>query len=187
MRKMELTEKRLNGTEIYHGKVLKLYVDDVALPDGSQSKREVIRHSGAVCIAPVTKDGDLVFVKQYRYAVGKELLELPAGRIDPNEEPQKTGERELKEETGYTAENTTYIGRLYPTPGYSDEVIWLYACVVSSERGETNPDDGEIVETVLIPMETAYRMVLNDELFDSKTQIMILRLKGAIDSHLIEL
>ena len=176
---MNLTEKQINSKEIYNGKVLKLRLDDIELPDGSPAKREVIRHSGAVCIAPLTDDGNLVFVKQFRYAVGMELLELPAGRIDPNESPLVTGERELKEETGFVAENTKYIGRLFPTPGYSDEVIWLFACKVSSEKGNTNFDEGEIVDTVVIPLDKAYEMV--------KTQILILRLKAAIDKGTLSL
>ena len=182
---MDMTEKKIAGKDIYDGKVLHVVLDDVQLPDGSESKREVIRHSGAVCIAPLTENGELVFVKQYRYAVGQELLELPAGRIDPSEDPKHTGERELREETGYTAVNTTYVGRLYPTPGYSDEVIWLYACSVSSEKSGTDLDEGEFVETTLIPLSTAYDMVVNDEIFDSKTQILVLRLKDALDKGVI--
>ena len=178
---MNLTETKVDSKEIYNGKVLKLMVDDIKLPDGSPAKREVIRHSGAVCIAPVTQDGNLIFVRQFRYAVGQALLELPAGRIDPNEDPQVTGERELKEETGYTAENTKRMGCLFPTPGYSDEIIWLFACNVSAEKGVTHFDEGEIVETLQIPVDKAYQMVLDDEIFDSKTQILILRLKAAID------
>lgn len=184
---MKLTESKVDSKEIYNGKVLKLYVDDIRLPDGNPAKREVIRHSGAVCIAPVTDDGKLVFVRQFRYAVGQKLLELPAGRIDPNEDQKVTGERELKEETGYIAENTQPLGALFPTPGYSDEIIWLFACRVSTEKGATHFDEGEFVETVLIPLEEAYQMVLDDEILDSKTQILILRLKAAIDKGLFKL
>ena len=93
----------------------------------------------------------------------------------------------MKEETGFVAENTKYIGRLFPTPGYSDEVIWLFACKVSSEKGNTNCDEGEIVDTVVIPLDKAYEMVINDEIFDSKTQILILRLKAAIDKGTLSL
>lgn len=184
---MNLEEKRIDGKEIFKGYVLKLVVDDVLLPDGSKSKREVIRHSGAVCIAPITKNKELIFVRQYRYAVGSELLELPAGRIDPDESPKETGIRELEEETGYSAENTTYIGKLYPTPGYSDEVIYLYACTVDDERGETDPDEGEFVETELIPIEKAVEMVMDDEIPDSKTQILILKLNEALRQGKIDL
>ncbi len=185
---MNLEEKRIDGKEIFDGHVLHVIVDDVLLPDGSKSKREVIRHSGAVCIAPVTADRKLIFVRQYRYAVGEALLELPAGRIDKDDEdPVKTGARELIEETGYRADKISYVGRLYPTPGYSDEVIWLYACTVQPERGDTDFDDDEYVETELIDLDKAFEMVMNDELFDSKTQILILRLKNALDKGLIEL
>ncbi len=179
---MKLTESRIDGKEIFNGYVLKLVVDDVELPDGSKSKREVIRHSGAVCVAPITKDKELIFVRQYRYAVGQELIELPAGRIDPNEAPEETGKRELQEETGFEASKISYVGRLYPTPGYSDEIIWLYACTVNPEKGETSFDEGEFVETELIHIDKAVDMVLGDEIPDSKTQILILRLKAAIDS-----
>ena len=184
---MKLEEKRIDGTEVFNGYVLRLTVDDVLLPDGSKSKREVIRHSGAVCIAPITENRELIFVRQYRYAVAGELLELPAGRIDKNEDPVMTGVRELHEETGYVADKTFYVGKLYPTPGYSDEIIWLYACTVNAEKGDTNPDDGEFVETELIPIDKAFDMVMNDEIPDSKTQILILKLKALLDSGAVTL
>ena len=184
---MDLTEKKVGGKVIYDGYVVHLHLDDILLPDGKDAKREVIRHSGAVCIAPITKDKELIFVRQFRYAVGKELLELPAGRIDKNEDPQVTGIRELREETGFIADKVNYVGRLYPTPGYSDEVIWLYACTIDPKKGETDFDEGEFVETVTIPLDKAVEMVMNDELFDSKTQILLLRLNEAIRSGKIEL
>ena len=177
---MDLTEKKTGGREIYSGHVVHLYVDDILLPDGGSAKREVLRHSGAVCIAPVNSKRELLFVRQFRYAVGRELLELPAGRIDAGEDPQLTGIRELREETGYIAHDVSYVGRLFPTPGYSDEVIWLYVCTVDSENVGTDTDDGEFVDTVAIPFDKAVEMVMNDELFDSKTQILLLRLNEAV-------
>jgi len=177
---MNLEEKKISSENKFSGYVVKLNVDDVLLPDGSKSKREVIRHSGAVCVAPITENKELIFVRQFRYAVGKELLELPAGRIDPNEPPEETGRRELEEETGYKAGKMHFVGSLYPTPGYSDEIIYLYASVVEPDRGCANPDEGEFVEEQLIPIEQAVQMVIDDEIIDSKTQVLILRLNEAI-------
>ncbi|MBQ6569828.1 MAG: NUDIX hydrolase [Clostridia bacterium] len=185
---MDLTEKQLSTKRVFDGYVVKLSVDDVLLPDGSASKREVIRHSGAVCVAPITKDGNIIMVRQFRYAVNKELLELPAGRIDPSEPPETTGIRELREETGYSVSKLHYIGRLYPTPGYSDEVIWLYSCVVSPEdMVSTDMDEGEFVETEILPLQKAIDMVMEDGIFDSKTQILLLRINEEIRRGKIQL
>ena len=114
---MNLTEKTLTQTYRYKGKILNLRVDDVELPDGRPAIREVIEHHGGVCVLPLTDDDQVLLVRQFRYPYGQVLVELPAGKIDPGEQPLACGMRELKEETGATAAHYEFLGELYPSAG----------------------------------------------------------------------
>ena len=107
---MELFEKKLNSRQIFDGVVVKLFVDEVELPNGEKSVREIVRHPGAVCVIPVTDEGDVIMVRQFRYAFGKVLLEIPAGKLEPGEDPLAAAQRELEEETGIVADSVTHIG-----------------------------------------------------------------------------
>src|SRR5690625_8024102 len=119
----QFEEKTIQSEEIYNGKVVKLRVDEVILPNGQTSKRELLTHQGAAAVIPVTKDHKIIFVRQYRKAVEKMLIEIPAGLIDQGERPEETAVRELEEETGYTTENLIFVTSFYPTPGYRKSVV----------------------------------------------------------------
>ena len=172
---MNLVEKTEKQTYIYKGRIINLRCDDITLPDGKEAKREVVEHPGGVCVLPLTDNDEIIFVRQYRYPYSEILLEIPAGKRDSKEEDTlECGKRELREETGATAEKYTFLGELYPSPGYVGEIIYMYMAENLS-FGETNPDEDEFVETVKIPFEKALEMVMNGEIKDAKTQAAILK------------
>ena len=171
---MELTEKTINSKTIFDGKILHVIHDDVELPNGSKAKREVVRHPGGVCIAALDGDNNLLFVKQFRYPYAEEVLELPAGKLEKGATPLENGKRELREETG--AEGYSYIslGQVYPSPGYTDEIIHLYCCRIK-EIGDSCPDEDEFLNIIKIPLDKAAEMVLNNQIPDAKTQVAVLK------------
>lgn len=164
---MSFCEKKLDSKLIYDGKVLKLNVDSVLLPDGKTAKREYIHHSGGSAVLYV-EDNKVLLVKQFRYAYGKELYEIPAGKLENGENPEITARRELEEETGYIAKDLKELFKLYPTPGYSDEIVYVYLadnCLKSC----TNPDEDEFIECELIELEKVRKMIEGGEICDAKT------------------
>ncbi len=172
---MKLTEKTVSCSYIFKGRIINLRVDKAELPNGNIADREVVEHPGGVCVAALTEDDCLLFVRQFRYPYSEELLELPAGKRDPGEAPLNTGKRELKEETGCTAKHFRSLGRVYPTPGYIDEVIYLYLAT-DLTQGQTNPDEDEFLVIEKIPLTDAVRMVMDDTIPDAKTQIAVLKI-----------
>ena len=169
------TEKMIKSEMKYDGYVIKVFFDTVELEDGSTATRDVVRHKGAACVAPVTDDGELVFVRQFRYAINKELLELPAGKLDSfDEDPYLCAVRELKEETGYTADEIKYMGDFISTAGFCDENIRLYMAT-GLHTGDAHLDEGEFLDVLKIPMAKAKEMVLNGEIIDGKTQALVLK------------
>ena len=174
---MNLNEKQLTSEYIFKGRIINLRRDTALLPNGSTATREVIEHNGGVCVAALTDDNELLFVRQFRYPYFETVLEIPAGKRDSaDEDPLKCGIRELKEETGATAKNFVFLGELYPTPGYCGEIIWLYAAT-GLEFGESNPDEDEFLSVEKIPLEKAVKMILSGEIKDAKTQAAVLKLK----------
>lgn len=172
---MKLQEETLTQTCRFEGRIIRVRTDTVRLPNGAEAGREVVEHPGGVCVAPLTEDGDLLFVRQYRYPYGETVLELPAGKRDRDgEDPLTCGKRELLEETGATAENYTFLGKVYPTPGFCNEIIYLYLAT-DLQFGEAQPDEDEFVEVERIPLQRAVQMVMNNEIPDAKTQIAILK------------
>lgn len=171
---MQLTEKTLSQKYIFEGKILKMRVDEALLPDGTKAAREVVEHPGGVAVAALTDDDRLLFVRQFRYPYGEILPEIPAGKRDPGEDPLTTGKRELKEETGYTAKKYSSLGRVYPSPGYFNEVIYLYLAT-DLTAGEVAPDADEFLEVKKIPLAKAVDMVMADEITDAKTQAAVLK------------
>ena len=174
---MDMTETPLHSTSLYKGRIVSLRVDEVRLPNGVSARREVVDHPGGICIAPLTEAGDLLFVRQFRYPYGGVLLELPAGKLTPGEDPLAAGKRELLEKTGAVAERYHSLGLVYPSPGYCGEIIHLFAARVSS-RHAPQPDEDEFLDCVAIPLESAAQMVMNGEIYDAKTQIAILELRS---------
>ena len=178
---MELTEKTLNSKTVFDGRILKIMVDDIELPNGHKSNREVVGHPGGVCVAALDEDNYLYFVKQYRYPYHEVVTELPAGKLEKGQTPLENGKRELKEEVG--AEGYSYIslGHLYPSPGYTQEIIHLYACRIKS-IGSQNPDEDEFLNVERIHIDKAVEMVLNNQLPDAKTQTAVLKLAMLLKS-----
>ena len=170
-----LKEKTLTQTYHFKGKVINLRVDDVELSDGSTSIREIIEHPGGVCVAALTPDGKLPFVRQFRYPYMEIIAELPAGKLEKGEDPLEAVKRELAEEVGAHGTNWRSMGLLYPSPGYCGEIIRLFACDIDM-AGESHPDDGEFLEVEYITLEKAVEMVLAGELTDAKTQTLVLKL-----------
>lgn len=166
-------EKKLDETEIYRGRAVHLTRHRVELENGATSIREVVGHPGAVAIVAVDAEGNLLMVRQYRYAVGQELLELPAGTIDPEEEPLHCAHRELEEETGYRAANLTPLSRFYPTPGYCGELIYLYSASDLTPAKQCLDED-EFLTPIKIPFTEALELVKKGEIHDGKTQAGIL-------------
>lgn len=171
----QLEERCLSSELIYDGKVIRLFVDQVSLPDGSQSVREYTRHIGAVAILPLTDDGDVICVRQYRYAHGCVLTEIPAGKLDSKTEDHVSAAlRELREETGARCETLTHLGLYRSTPAVLDEKIDLYLAE-GLTFGETDLDDDEFLDVVRIPLSVLVDQVLAGEITDGKTQVAILQ------------
>lgn len=172
---MNLTEKTLEQTYPYQGRILKVRVDRVELPNGMPAQREVVEHPGGVTVAALTQQNELLFVRQFRYPYRKILLELPAGKLDKGElDPLDAAKRELHEETGAVAENYISLGEFYPSAGFCNEVLYLYFCRVT-RIGKPNPDQDEFLEPIAIPIEKAVRMALDNEIPDGKTQAAVLK------------
>lgn len=171
---MDLTEKPIRQDYIYKGKIVNLRVDDALLPNGTTAKREIVEHPGGVCVAALTENDELLFVEQFRYPYFELVLELPAGKLEYGEDPFEAGKRELKEETGATAEKYEDLGKLYPTPGYCGEIIHMYLAR-GLNFGEQNLDSDEFLEVKKIPLKKAFEMVMNNEIRDSKTQVGIVK------------
>lgn len=171
---MELEEKKLSSEEIFDGVAIHLFRDEILLPNGNKGVREVVRHPGAVCVLPLTEDGDVIFVNQFRYALNRVTLEVPAGKLEKGEDPQEAALRELSEETGIEAKKIVPMGALYTTPALMDEIIYMYIATELSQ-GEQHLDEDEFVNAVKIPLEKAVEMVMNGEIKDAKTQTIILK------------
>ena len=179
---MDLTERGVKSREIYNGKVVHLFVDEIELPNGSPATREYCRHPGAVAVVAVDGNGNIPMVRQYRYPFHRVLLEIPAGKLDPGEEPLDSAKRELSEETGISAENWIPLGDFYSSCAILDEVIHLYLASGLTRR-ETHPDSDEFLEIVEYPLDELVRMVMDGEISDGKTQAALLKAKRYLDAH----
>ena len=174
---MNLEEKQISAEYMYKGKIISLRRDKALLPNGNTATREVVEHNGGVCVAALTDDDEVLFVRQFRYPYMEIIPEIPAGKRDKaDEDPLQCGIRELKEETGATAEKFIPLGKLYPSPGYCGEIIWMYAATGLS-YGEQMPDDDEFLTVEKIPLNKAVEMILSGEITDAKTQAAVLKLK----------
>ena len=164
----KFTEKRLSGQEIYKGKMLKYNIDEVLLPNGKKTSREVIKHPGAAAVVAVLSDGRVIFVRQYRYPIARVLYELPAGKLDAGEEPLDCARRELAEETGFAAGEWRKLAAIVTAPGFCDEVIHIYKAENLS-AGRQNADEDEFVETVFLSPAEIEDLVGNGGICDAKT------------------
>src|SRR5712691_7574403 len=164
----DFSERRLSGRLVYDGKLLKVHSDTVRLPDGGTAEREYIEHPGAVAVIALTDSGGLVMERQHRYPLGRDMIELPAGKIDPGEEPLAAARRELKEETGYTAAQWRQVATIHIAIAYSNERIEIYLAK-GLERGGAKLDDEEFLEVFDLPLATALAWVREGKITDSKT------------------
>ena len=171
---MELIEKKISSEEIFDGVAIHLFRDEILLPNGNKGVREVVRHPGAVCVIPITDDGEVIFVNQFRYALDRVTLEVPAGKLERGEDPMEAALRELSEETGITAEKIEPLDALYTSPALIDEIIYMYIATGLSQ-GEQHLDDDEFVNAVKIPLNEAIDMVMSGKILDAKTQLIILK------------
>ncbi len=171
----ELMETCISSKLIYDGKVVHLYVDRVSLPNGAESVREYVRHIGAVAVLPLTDEGEVICVRQYRYAHGCVLTEIPAGKLDSADEDHVGAAlRELREETGAHCQKLTYLGLFRSTPAILNEKIDLYLAE-GLTFGETDLDEDEFLDVVRIPLSELVDQVLAGEITDGKTQVAILQ------------
>ncbi len=168
---MDYVEKTVKKNYVYKGKILTLRKDDALLPDGSSCIREIIEHSGGAC-ALYVEEGKALFVRQYRYAYGESIYELPAGKLNEGEDPMQAAQRELEEETGIFANRLQLLHVMYPTPGYTNEKVYIYRAF-EGKRVERRLDEGEFVDAVWIPLARAKEMLQTGEIKDAKTVIAL--------------
>ena len=167
---MDFTEKTLDQTYHFRGKIMSARVDNIELPNGKPAIREVCEHVGGVGILPIDDEGNVILVRQFRYPYKEVIYEIPAGKLDhgAEEDIESCGRRELKEETGFTAQNMIKLGQVYPSPGFLDEIVYLFAAT-GLTAGEISPDEDEFVEYVRMPFSELEKKIASDEIRDAKT------------------
>jgi len=169
----DLKEIKISSDMIYQGKILNLRVDTVQLPNGNESKREVVEYTGAVAIVAITGKREIMLVRQYRYPAEREFIEIPAGKLEPGEKPLGCAKRELVEETGAKAGEWKQLFSFYSTPGFSNEEMHVFLAL-NLEFQEQNLDDDEFVEVERVPFQKALEMVRAGDINDAKTIVGIL-------------
>lgn len=169
----ELKEQLIDSKPVYAGKIVKVRQDRVRLPDGREATRDVVEHPGAVAVVPVLPDGRIVLVRQYRHPVGKILLEIPAGKLDPGEAPEACARRELEEETGFQAGKLTKLAAFYSGPGFTDELLYLYRAEELA-AAEQKLDTDEFIEVEYFAPERLKAMIRSQEIDDAKTLVGLL-------------
>lgn len=175
----DLTEVLVDRQDIHRGRIVRLHEDRVRLPSGRETGREVVDHPGAVAVLPVTNDGNAVLVWQYRYPTQRPLLEIPAGKLDPGENPETCARRELAEETGYRANHLKGLGALFPSPGFSGEILHVFVAW-DLTAGPSHPDEDELLLTVLVSPAEAVALVAQQRIADLKTFAALSWWQGAI-------
>ncbi|GAA0481628.1 ADP-ribose pyrophosphatase [Salinibacillus aidingensis] len=172
MKKFE--EKTIGSKTIFEGKIIDIFHEDVKLPNGKTSKREIVKHPGAVAVIPITKENKLVMVEQFRKPLERSLVEIPAGKLEKGEDPEKSAIRELEEETGYRTPQLSHVTSFYTSPGFSDELIHIYlARELEKVENPASPDEDEFVELMECTLEEANRLVEEQRIFDAKTAYAI--------------
>lgn len=169
---MNYKEEKVGGVTVYDGKILKVNVDKVRLGDGSLSTREEVVHNGGVGVLTV-KDGKVLLVKQFRYSYGEEVIEIPAGKLELAEDPLFAGIRELEEETGIKAKSLKKLGCIYPSPGYTNEKIYIFLCE-DFTVGEQKLDEGEFLSYYWQDLKLVYEQIKKGEIMDAKTVCALL-------------
>lgn len=170
-------EKTIYTEKIFEGKIIDLQVDDVELPNGEKSKREIVKHPGAVAIIPITKDNKIVLVEQYRKPLERTLVEIPAGKLDENEQPLAAAIRELEEETGYTTKELSFVTSFYTSPGFADELVYIYITdTLEKLESPVEGDEDEFIEILELTLDEAKQFAEDERIHDAKTNYAILYL-----------
>lgn len=182
---MSFNEKTISSEIKYKGKILNLRVDTVQSVNG-ESTREIIEHSGGAVVLPLLPNKNVVMIRQFRKPLERDVLEIPAGKIEQGESPEETAFRELQEETGYMANNMTLLTKMYPSVGYSEELLYIYLAT-DLEPGETDFDENEDIDTYSYHIDDLYEMVMEGKIQDAKTQVAILMTVELLRSGKIKL
>lgn len=183
---MAFYEKKISGETVFKGRLLTVDLDKVELEDGYRSTREVVYHPGGVCVVAIDNGGNLLVVRQYRYAIGSELTEIPAGKLEPGEDPRESAIRELSEETGCSAETVVSLGATYATPGYCSEKIHIYLALGLTD-GKQHLDKGEFLAVERVPFRDFAERAASGEICDAKTVIGVLRAAAYLEKHSIKI
>ncbi|GAB3791581.1 NUDIX hydrolase [Virgibacillus kimchii] len=175
MRKFE--EKTIKSEKIYDGKIIEVQVDEVQLPDGNTSTRELVKHPGAVAVIPITEENKIVLIEQYRKPLEKSIIEIPAGKVENWENPELTAIRELEEETGYTTSELSFVASFYTSPGFADELMHIFITddLIPMEK-PAEKDDDEFMEVIEVTLDEAKQLVEEERIHDAKTNYAILYL-----------
>ncbi|MBR5192335.1 MAG: NUDIX hydrolase [Clostridia bacterium] len=171
---MQFKEKTVNKNYVFKGRIINVRKDDIILPNGKAGIREVVEHGGGSCIV-CEKDGKILLVKQYRYPYEQELLELPAGKLNVGEDPKETAIRELEEEGGIKCKKVEKLFEIYPSPGYTNEIIYIYKATDFVET-KTHLDEDEFLTSAWYSKEELRKMIKNGEIKDAKTLIALLKI-----------
>ncbi|WP_462412105.1 NUDIX hydrolase [Neobacillus sp. Marseille-QA0830] len=179
----KLEEKTIKSEEIFSGKVISLHLQEVELPNGNHSKREIIKHPGAVAILAVTDDNKILMVEQFRKALERTIVEIPAGKLEKGEDPADCARRELEEETGYECKNLEPITSFYTSPGFADEIVHVFlATGLSKKENAAGLDEDEFVNLEEITLNEALQYVEQQKIYDAKTiyAVQYLQLQKAL-------
>lgn len=182
---MSFNEKTISSEIKYKGKILNLRIDTVESVNG-ESTREIVEHSGGAVVLPLLPNKNVVMIRQFRKPIERDVLEIPAGKIEQGESPEETAFKELREETGYKANNMTLLTKMYPSVGYSEELLYIYLAT-DLEPGETDFDENEDIDTYSYHIDDLYEMVMEGKIQDAKTQVAILMTVELLRSGKIKL
>ena len=165
---MKMEEKKISGIDIYNGKVIHVVKDNVLCPNGNESIREIVKHNGGAAVLCINDLEEVLLIKQYRYAYNEIMYEIPAGKLEKNENPYDAALRELEEETGNKAAKLKKLGEIYPTCGYSNEVIHLYLAL-NCQKTKTHFDDDEFIVSEFVPLNKIKELIKDGTIKDAKT------------------
>jgi len=166
-------ERTIHRKTIFEGRIIDLYLDEVSLPNGKTSSREIIKHPGAVAVIAITEEEKILLVEQYRKALERTLIEIPAGKLEKGEDPRESAKRELMEETGYTCENLEHITSFYTSPGFANELVHIYQATGLKQERELQLDEDEFVSVMEVTYDEALNLVKEQKIFDAKTMYAV--------------
>ena len=165
---MNFEEKKISGVDIYNGKVIHVVKDNVLCPNGNESIREIVKHNGGAAVLCLNEKEEVLLIKQYRYAYNETIYEIPAGKLEKNENPYDAALRELEEETGNKASSLKELGKIYPTCGYSNEIIYLYLAQ-NCKKTKTHFDEDEFITSEFVPLNKVKKLIKDGIIKDAKS------------------